>query len=52
MIPDLVSKYSLKDPYDVIKYQDLSVQGRKFCESYSDYWNSSVGDDGKFVNVD
>ena len=47
LIPQL-SGFRLKDPMSLLKYQDLTVQGRDYSAAYSDYWNATAdGEDGK-----
>ena len=49
LIPQLRKGFKLKDPLDVLEYQDLTMKGRAFCETYADYWNGTAGDDGEFA---
>lgn len=30
----------------LLDYQDLTLQGIRYCEAHSDYWNSTAEDDG------
>ncbi len=47
LIPDLAETFTLRDPYPLLKYQDLTMEGLEYEHKYSDYWNSTAGDDGK-----
>ncbi|KAH0536017.1 hypothetical protein FGG08_007084 [Glutinoglossum americanum] len=48
LIPDLEEWFQLRDPINLLEYQDLTLQGRDYCEAYSDYWNSTAdGDQGQ-----
>jgi len=38
-------------PFDAIRCQELSIEGRDSCEAYSDYWNSMAGEDGQDVDA-
>ena len=31
----------------LLKYQDLTIQGKAYNEAYSDYWNSTASEDGQ-----
>lgn len=44
LIPELVKSFQLRDPINLLKYQDLTLEGRNYSAAYSDYWNSA-GDD-------
>ncbi|KAI1439529.1 amidase [Annulohypoxylon stygium] len=41
----------LRPPMDLLKFQDLTSQGREFEAQYSDYWNSTAQDDGQIVDA-
>jgi amidase len=30
----------------LLEYQDLTIEGKKYCETYSDYWNATEESDG------
>ncbi len=47
LVPEAEDLWQLKDPISVLNYQDLTVEGRDYCEAYSDYWNSTSKDDGR-----
>lgn len=47
LIPQLQEKCQLRDPIPLLAYQDLTIQGRDYEAAYSDYWNSTVNQDGK-----
>lgn len=47
LIPQLQEKFQLQDPIPLLVYQDLTIQGRDYEAAYSDYWNSTVNQDGK-----
>ena len=47
LIPQLREKLQLRDPIPLLIYQDLTIQGRDYEAAYSDYWNSTVNQDGK-----
>ncbi|KAH7158459.1 amidase signature domain-containing protein [Fusarium sp. MPI-SDFR-AT-0072] len=46
LIPDLRDGLKLKTPTELLKYQDLTIQGLEFERQYSDYWNSTADSDG------
>ncbi|RYC59146.1 hypothetical protein CHU98_g7066 [Xylaria longipes] len=48
LIPDLEENFKLRDPINLLEYQDLTLQGLQYEAVYSDYWNSTVEPDGKF----
>ncbi|TRX93444.1 hypothetical protein FHL15_005719 [Xylaria flabelliformis] len=48
LIPDLKEAFKLRDPISLPEYQDLTVQGLQYEAEYSDYWNSTAEQDGKF----
>ncbi|KAL6916189.1 hypothetical protein FSST1_007684 [Fusarium sambucinum] len=47
LIPDLEDGFKLKTPAELLKYQDLTLQGLAYEREYSDYWNSTESQDGK-----
>ncbi|KAL8786464.1 MAG: hypothetical protein Q9213_002780 [Squamulea squamosa] len=51
LIPPLREGLKLRDPLPLLEYQDMTLQGKKFCEAYTDYWNSSHSDDGQVVDA-
>ena len=51
LIPPLREILKLAPPLSVIKVQELSVQGQRSCEAYTDYWNSMAGADGQDVDA-
>jgi len=51
LIPDLKNDFTLKDPMSLLKYQQLTVEGRDYEASYSDYWNSTGKQDGESISV-
>ncbi|KAH8157236.1 hypothetical protein CIB48_g11014 [Xylaria polymorpha] len=48
LIPDLEESFKLKEPMSLLEYQDLTLQGLRYEAEYSDYWNSTLEQDGKF----
>ncbi|KAI0541303.1 amidase signature domain-containing protein [Xylaria digitata] len=51
LIPDLKESFQLRDPMDLLQYQDLTIRGLEYESAYSDYWNSTAGDDGQIVDA-
>jgi len=51
LIPDLESSFQLRDPINLLEYQHLTLEGRDYSAEYSDYWNSTAGDDGQIVDA-
>jgi amidase len=51
LIPPLRESFKLRDPLSLIKYQELTVEGRDYEAAYSDYWNSTGDDDGQLVDA-
>ncbi|KFY92325.1 hypothetical protein V500_04203 [Pseudogymnoascus sp. VKM F-4518 (FW-2643)] len=52
LIPELVKSFQLRNPMNLLEYQDLTLQGRDYSEAYSDYWNSTANDeDGQIVDA-
>ncbi|EEQ34981.1 putative amidase [Microsporum canis] len=50
-IPQIRDIIKLRDPVPLLDYQDLILQGIKYSEAYSDYWNSTAEDDGQIVDA-
>ncbi|KAK3331484.1 amidase signature domain-containing protein [Apodospora peruviana] len=51
LIPALKEGFRLRDPMPLLQYQDLTIQGLAYEIKYSDYWNSTVQDDGQIVDA-
>ncbi|KAF5675380.1 general amidase [Fusarium circinatum] len=51
LIPDLQDGLNLKTPTELLKYQDLTIQGLEYERRYSDYWNSTADSDGQVVDA-
>ncbi|ENH65809.1 Acetamidase [Fusarium oxysporum f. sp. cubense race 1] len=51
LIPDLRDGLKLKTPTELLKYQDLTIQGLEFERQYSDYWNSTADSDDQIVDA-
>lgn len=51
LIPDLETTFPLKDPINLLEYQDLTLQGLDYESEYSDYWNSTAEEDGQIVDA-
>ncbi|KLP12679.1 putative general amidase [Fusarium fujikuroi] len=51
LIPDLQDGLNLETPTELLKYQDLTIQGLEFERQYSDYWNSTADSDGQIVDA-
>ncbi|RGP69091.1 putative general amidase [Fusarium longipes] len=51
LIPDLKDGFQLKAPTELLKYQDLTLQGLEYEREYSDYWNSTQESDGQIVDA-
>ncbi|KAI0205858.1 amidase signature domain-containing protein [Astrocystis sublimbata] len=51
LIPDLQDAFKLRDPMNLLEYQDLTLQGLQYEAEYSDYWNSTAGEDGQVVDA-
>ncbi|KAF4493825.1 general amidase [Fusarium agapanthi] len=51
LIPDLQDGLNLKTPTELLKYQDLTIQGLEYERQYSDYWNSTADSDGQVVDA-
>lgn len=47
LVPQLRESLKLRDPIPLLAYQDFTIQGRDYEAAYSDYWNSTVNQDGK-----
>lgn len=46
LIPELKERFQLRDPMSLLEYQDFTLQGLKYENSYNDYWNSTAGPEG------
>ncbi|KAJ8122896.1 hypothetical protein ONZ43_g1025 [Nemania bipapillata] len=51
LIPNLQRALYLKEPTDLLTYQDLTLQGLQYEAEYSDYWNSTAEEDGQIVDA-
>ncbi|KAI1009060.1 hypothetical protein LB504_001961 [Fusarium proliferatum] len=51
LIPDLQDGLNLKTPTELLKYQDLTIQGLEYERQYSDYWNLTADSDGQVVDA-
>ncbi|KAI1756099.1 amidase signature domain-containing protein [Xylaria castorea] len=51
LIPDLEESFTLRDPINLLEYQDLTLQGLQYEAEYSDYWNSTAEPDGQIVDA-
>ncbi|KAI0164097.1 amidase [Xylariaceae sp. FL1272] len=51
LIPDLRGSFTLREPMNLLKYQDLTLQGLDYEAEYSDYWNSTADEDGQKVDA-
>ncbi|GKU21475.1 unnamed protein product [Fusarium langsethiae] len=51
LISDLEDGFKLKTPTELLKYQDLTLQGLGYEREYSDYWNSTQDQDGQIVDA-
>ena len=51
LVTDLEETLSPKDPNSLLNYQDHTVQGLEYEARYSDYWNSTADEDGKWKVV-
>ncbi|KAL8654303.1 MAG: hypothetical protein Q9210_001584 [Variospora velana] len=51
LIPPLQGAFQLRDPIPLLEYQDLTLQGKAYNETYYDYWNSTSNDDGQLVDA-
>ncbi|KAK0643850.1 amidase signature domain-containing protein [Cercophora newfieldiana] len=51
LIPDLREVLKLRQPYDLLDIQDMTIQGLEYEAAYSDYWNSTANDDGQIVDA-
>ncbi|KAJ8131576.1 hypothetical protein O1611_g2051 [Lasiodiplodia mahajangana] len=49
LIPELQETFQLREPMNLIKYQDLTLQGLQYESQYSDYWNSTAEKDGSLL---
>ena len=46
LVPPLRAIFQLRDPLPLLKYQDLTVEGKAFSAAYYDHWNSTSSDEG------
>ncbi|CAI4212091.1 unnamed protein product [Parascedosporium putredinis] len=51
IIPNLKSRFGLREPMPLLQYQDLTMQGLDFENRYADYWNSTGTEDGHAVDA-
>ncbi|KAH6950054.1 amidase signature domain-containing protein [Fusarium avenaceum] len=51
LIPEIKDGFQLKPPTELLKYQDLTLQGLEHERQYSDYWNSTGDSDGQTVDA-
>ncbi|KAL8993932.1 MAG: hypothetical protein Q9188_007204, partial [Gyalolechia gomerana] len=51
LVRPLRGTFQLRDPIPLLEYQDLTIQGKVYNEAYTDYWNSTSGDDGQVVDA-
>ncbi|KAL8680043.1 MAG: hypothetical protein Q9186_003723 [Xanthomendoza sp. 1 TL-2023] len=51
LMPPLRRGFQLKDPLPLLEYQDFTLQGKAYNETYSDYWNSTSSGDGRIVDA-
>ncbi|KAF4948536.1 hypothetical protein FSARC_13708 [Fusarium sarcochroum] len=51
LISDLRDGFQLKTPTELLKYQDLTLQGLEYERQYLDYWNSTEDADGQVVDA-
>ncbi|KAF5635107.1 general amidase [Fusarium tjaetaba] len=51
LIPDLQDGLNLKTPKELLKYQDLTIQGLEYERQYSDYWNATADLDDQSVDA-
>ncbi|RWA08465.1 hypothetical protein EKO27_g6644 [Xylaria grammica] len=51
LIPDLEASFQLRDPINLLQYQDLTVKGLEYESAYSDYWNSTADNGGKYAVI-
>ncbi|KAL9085591.1 MAG: hypothetical protein Q9159_004630 [Coniocarpon cinnabarinum] len=51
LVPPLRKGFKLKEAMPVNEYQELTVEGRRYEETYLDYWNSFTEPDGQIVDA-
>ncbi|KAL8685957.1 MAG: hypothetical protein Q9224_005603 [Gallowayella concinna] len=51
LMPPLRKDFQLRDPLPLLEYQDFTIQGKAYNETYSDYWNSTSSGDGRIVDA-
>ncbi|GAW20091.1 hypothetical protein ANO14919_095870 [Xylariales sp. No.14919] len=51
LISDLEASFQLRDPINLLQYQDLTLKGLEYESAYSDYWNSTVDSSGQIVDA-
>ncbi|KAI1268908.1 amidase signature domain-containing protein [Xylariaceae sp. FL1019] len=52
LIPELREEFALREPMNLLKYQDYTLQGLEYECGYSDYWNSTADhEDGQIVDA-
>ncbi|KAK4454174.1 Acetamidase [Podospora aff. communis PSN243] len=51
LIPDLEEFFQLRPPMGLLETQNLTLRGLEYEAAYSDYWNSSAGEDGQIVDA-
>jgi len=51
LLPNLEKSFRLRDPINLLEYQELALKGRDYSAAYSDYWNSTDCDDGEFIET-
>ena len=51
LVPPLRDAFQLRDPVSLLEYQDLTIQGKTYCEAYTDYWNSTSSKDDQFFRI-
>lgn len=42
LVPPLRNIFKLTPPLSAIELQELAIQGRDYCDAFSDYWNSTT----------
>ncbi|KAI1429947.1 amidase signature domain-containing protein [Xylaria sp. FL1777] len=51
LLPELGEAFTLREPINLLAYQDLTLQGLQYEAEYSDYWNSTAEEDGQIVDA-
>ncbi|KAK4695723.1 hypothetical protein P7C71_g2079, partial [Lecanoromycetidae sp. Uapishka_2] len=49
LVPPLRDSFQLSDPMPLLKYQDLTIEGKAYSAAYYDYWNSTANDDDAVI---